>query len=323
MKILFSADWHIKLGTKNIPDSWAINRYRILFSEIYALEQKVGMHIIGGDIFDKLPSMQELELFFEFVSGCKVDTIIFPGNHEALKKDTTFLSHLKEVTNRINSKVEIIDDFYTLGAHARVDIIPYNKLKEYEKGWQKDKKRIPSPILFTHVRGEIPPHVKPEVDLDMFNSWDIVFAGDLHSHSNCQRNIVYPGSPVTTSFHRNLVDTGVIILDNETKKWDWVKIEVPQLIRKTIKVGEPMVATGYHHTVYEVEGDMSDLHLVEESDLIDKKISKRNNDTALILDRDMTIEQELSEYLEYILQIPVDSIEKVLKEFKDNIKDFQ
>ena len=57
--------------------------------------------------------------------------------------------------------------------------------------------------MFTHVRGEIPPHVKPEVDLDMFEDFPVVFAGDLHAHSNTQRNIVYPGSPMTTSFHRS------------------------------------------------------------------------------------------------------------------------
>ena len=316
MKILFSADWHIKLGTKNIPDNWAINRYRLMFQELYNLEAQVDMHIIGGDIFDKLPSMQELELYFEFISKCSIKTIIYAGNHEALKKNTTFLSHLKEVTNRINPLVEIIDEFYTLD---NIDFIPYNKLKEYHPA----DIDFHGDILCTHVRGEIPPHVKPEVPLELFDRWKVVLAGDLHSYANCQRNILYPGSPVTTSFHRNLVDTGVIIIDTTTLSHRFIRLEVPQLIRKTIKVGEPMLATEYHHTVYEVEGDMSDLHLVEESDLIDKKISKRNNDTALILDRDMTIEQELSEYLEYILQIPVDSIEKVLKEFKDNIKDFQ
>lgn len=315
MKVLFSADWHIKLNTKNIPDSWAINRYRLMFQELYNLESEVDMHIIGGDIFDKLPSMQELELYFEFISRCSIKTIIYAGNHEALKKNTTFLSHLKEVTNRINPLVEIIDDYVTMD---NIDFIPYNKLKEYHPA----DIDFHGDILCTHVRGEIPPHVKPEVPLELFDRWKVVLAGDLHSYANCQRNILYPGSPVTTSFHRNLVDTGVIIIDTTTLSHRFIRLEVPQLIRKTIKVGEPMLATDYHHTVYEVEGDMSDLHLVEESDLIDKKISKRDNDTALILNKDMSIQEELNEYLEYILQIPPESIEKVMKEFADSIKEF-
>ena len=67
--------------------------------------------------------------------------------------------------------------------------------------------------LFTHVRGEIPPHVKPEVELDRFEDFPVVFAGDLHAHSNTQKNIVYPGSPMTTSFHRKEVKTGYILIN--------------------------------------------------------------------------------------------------------------
>ena len=32
--ILFTADWHIKLGQKNVPKDWAIARYRRLFKAI-------------------------------------------------------------------------------------------------------------------------------------------------------------------------------------------------------------------------------------------------------------------------------------------------
>ena len=69
MKILFSADWHIKLGQKNVPVDWQKNRFRQLFSsiaEVYEAEN-CSMLIIGGDIFDKMPSMEELELYFEFL----------------------------------------------------------------------------------------------------------------------------------------------------------------------------------------------------------------------------------------------------------------
>lgn len=313
MKVLFSADYHLKLNTKNIPDSWAVNRYNLLFQQLHELEKQVELHIIGGDIFDRLPNMQELELYFKFVKGCSIETLIFPGNHEALKKNTTFLTHLKEVTNSINPLVRIIDDFYS---NEYFDIIPYNKLKEY---YPQDID-FHNKILFTHVRGEIPPHVKPEIDLNLLNRWEKVYAGDLHSNSNSQRNIFYPGSPVSTSFHRSKIETGVFIIDTDKLTEDWIRLEVPQLIRKTIQVGEPIVAGEYDLIIYEVEGDMSDLHKVEESSLVGKKISKRNNDTALILSPEMTIVDELNEYLQYILEIPEGQIEKVLKEYYDNIQ---
>jgi len=50
--ILFTADWHIKLGQKNVPVKWATNRYQMFFQQIYELEKDCAMHIIGGDLFD-------------------------------------------------------------------------------------------------------------------------------------------------------------------------------------------------------------------------------------------------------------------------------
>lgn len=314
MKVLFSADYHIKLKTKNIPDEWARNRFYSLFEKLSELEKHCELHIVGGDWFDKMPTLEELELFFGFVTSRTIETIIISGNHEALKKNTTFLTYLKTITTRLNPLVRIIDDFYT---YKGIDFIPYNKLKEFEKGV---KYTFEGKVLATHVRGEIPPHVKPEVDLELFNQWQTVLAGDLHSNDNCQRNILYPGSPITTSFHRSFVDTGVILLDTTTLDSEFVKLEVPQLIRKTIKAGESMVADDYHHVIYEVEGDMAELAAVSDNSLLDKKVVKRSIDTALILSPEMTVEQEVVEYLSFILELPQETIDACLKELHDNSK---
>lgn len=312
MKVLFTADWHIKLGQKGVPPLWAKNRYQQLFKQIHNLEHKADLMVLGGDIFDKLPSMEELELYFDFVMSVRIPTIIYAGNHEALKKNTTFLTSLKEVTNNLNGLVTIIDDFKTI--HG-MDFIPYNKLKEYHPG----DVDFHGDILFTHVRGEIAPHVKPEIPLELLSRWKVVLAGDLHSYDNCQLNILYPGSPVTTSFHRSLVTTGVILFDTDTLLHEWVPLTLPQLIRKTIQVGEDMPATDYHHTIYEVEGDMAELSGMENHELLDKKVVKRDTDTTLILDAEMTIEQEVEEYLRYVLQLNDTAILAALKELSENI----
>lgn len=319
MKLLFTADIHIKLGQKNVPIDWAKNRYEILMDQLWDLQEGCDLFVVGGDVFDKLPNMEELEIYFDFVASCKVPTIIYSGNHEAVKKNTTFLTNLKEVTNKINNLVTVVDDYWSNGT---VDIIPYNKLKEWEKDPDNTFVSLHNRILCTHVRGEIPPHVKPEVDLELFNKWKLVLAGDLHSYDNCQRNILYPGSPVTTSFHRNLVDTGVLIVDTDSLEHVWKKIEVPQLIRKTIVAGESMAPTEYHHTIYEVEGDMAELEQVEDSSLIDKKVVKRDTDTALILDPEMTLYQEVEEYVRYILGLNETSIAKILLEFNNHASKF-
>ncbi len=313
MKILATADYHIKLNSRNIPDEWAISRYTELFKKLSDIELEVDVHIVMGDFLDKVPNMRELQLFFLFISTRKCRTIIFAGNHEAERKNTTFLTYFKDTVNMLNPLVSIIDDYYS---ENTFDIIPYNKLKDFEKnGYEFNNK-----LLFTHCRGSIPPHVKPEVNLSIFEQWDVVLLGDLHSHSNSQLNLVYPGSPLTTSFHRNPVDTGVLIIDTNTLKWDWIKLEVPQLIRKTVKAGEPMPATDYHHTIYEVTGDMTELGKVESNELIDKKLVKRNNDCALILKPEATIQEELTEYFTYILQVPEATITEAIAEYNNNIK---
>ncbi len=312
MRVLFTADIHVKLGQKSVPVDWAKNRYNLLWADLKELQSQCDMFIVGGDVFDKLPSMEELEVYFQFLEHCVIPTIIIPGNHESVKKSTTFFTNLKSVTARLNPLVRIIDDYHT---ESGMDFIPYNKLKEYHP----QDIDFHSDILVSHFRAEIPPHVKPEVPLELFSRWKVVLAGDLHSYDNCQLNILYPGSPITTSFHRSKVDTGVILFDTNTLDHEFVKLELPQLLRKTVKAGEPTPRTDYDHTVYEVEGDMAELSDLADHELIDKKVSKKSNDSALLLNPEMTLVEEVREYLAYILTLQEDTIDKVLQELQDNV----
>jgi len=319
MKLLFTADIHIKLNQKNVPLDWSLNRYELLLDKLWELQENCDLFVIGGDVFDKVPTMEELEIYFNLVASCRIKTIIYSGNHEALKKNTTFLSYLKDATSKINSLVSVIDDFYT---YKNIDFIPYNKLKDWEKDPDNTFYSLNNHILCTHVRGEIPPHVKAEIDLDLFKRWKMVLAGDLHSFTNSQRNILYPGSPVSTSFHRELVDTGVLVVDTENLEYDWKTLDLPQLIRKTVKAGDELTPGKYHHLIYEVEGDLGDLSVLDDSELLDKKLVKKNTDTALILDSSMTLEQEVIEYLLYVLNLDEHKIEEVLKEYRSYASKF-
>lgn len=313
--ILFTADWHLKLGQKNVPKAWAINRYKRFFAQVRELENQIDLHIIGGDLFDRLPTMEELQLYFEFVIDASVDTIIYDGNHEATKKNQTFLDYLKEATQALNPKVQIVTEIER-DKHD-FSILPYCKLHK-KASFSTLPKDIP---LFTHVRGEIPPHVKPEIDLDLLSKFPVVFAGDLHAHSNTQRNIVYPGSPMTTSFHRNEVETGYLLIRRSDWTWEWKPFELPQLIRKTVQSESEMVKTDYHHTIYELEGDLQDLSQVKNSELLDKKVVKRSTEATLILDKEMTIQEELAEYLTYVLEIEEDKIKDIISVYNDYSKE--
>ena len=310
--ILFTADWHIKLGQKNVPVKWAINRYRYFFEQVYELEKQCNMHIIGGDLFDRLPNMEELELYFSFIRKVTIPTIIYDGNHEATKKNKTFFTQLKQVSRDINPLINIIDISY-VDTELGYGILPYADL--HRKGAIEHFNKTQP--LFTHVRGEIPPHVKPEINLSLLEDFPIVFAGDLHSHSNTQQNIVYPGSPMTTSFHRNLVKTGYILINENNWEWMWEEFHLPQLIRKTVKSEEDMVPTDFHHTIYEIEGDIQDLATIKNSELLDKKVVVRKSETSLIMSKEMTIQEELMEYLTYILQINEDKVPDIIGTYND------
>ena len=310
--ILFTADWHIKLGQKNVPVKWATNRYQMFFQQIYELEKDCAMHIIGGDLFDRLPNMEELELYFSFIRGVKIPTIIYDGNHEATKKNKTFFTQLKQVSRDINPLINVVDISY-VDKDLGYGILPYADLHKKGSIEHFDTNKP----LFTHVRGEIPPHVKPEIDLDLLEDFPVVFAGDLHAHSNTQRNIVYPGSPMTTSFHRSKVKTGYLLINEKDWSWLWEEFRLPQLIRRTVTSSEEMTATEFDHTIYEVEGDIQDLAGVKNSELLDKEVVKRKSEASLIIDKEMTIQEELVEYLTYILEINPDKVPDIIGTYND------
>jgi len=318
MRILFTADVHIKLGQKGVPVEWALNRYTLLTKELNRVlaEQKCDEIIFGGDTFDRVPTMQEIGVFFDLMIGLTphVNKVIYSGNHEAVKKDTTFLSHFRPVLR--SNDVVLIDEHY-VGEHY--EILPYNELKNFAK-----KPFSPSrPILFTHVRGAIPPHVVPEVPLELFEGWDIVVAGDLHSKENSQGNIYYPGSPVTTSFHRSVTDTYVIVMDTDEGSLDWHKLNVPCLVRKTVTSAEEMVATEWHHTVYELEGDMQEIASIGRVDtpLLDKKIVKRDKESSLDLSKATTITDEVHAYLVQKLELTDEKAKALIGRLHDHIPD--
>lgn len=297
MKILFIADHHIKLGQKNVPKDWARKRFFSLWEEIRnaAESNQVDCIMHGGDIFDRVPSPEEVGIMLDMLNTLKsFHNIVYPGNHEATTKYKSFWQEFKSLEDTYDLK--IYEEFTEL--EPGVFILPYTELKKKE--WHGSEGKL----LFTHVRGAIEPHVKPEIDLDLFNKWDTVIAGDLHAHSNSQRNIVYPGSPVNTSFRRSEVlgENGYIVVNTDTTNYSFHSLQLPQLIRSTVNNPDDMVTTEFHHTIYELVGDVDDLSSVKNIEVLDKKITNRNAEAAMKTP-DMSIEEELSWYLEEVENI--------------------
>lgn len=308
MKVLFSADWHIKLGQKNVPREWQKNRYSMLFEKLHNLEARADIHIIGGDIFDTLPKPDEMAMFLEYVADCKIPTYIYDGNHEATRKGKTFLTFLKTVVSKINANVHIIDG---IEEHHGIDFIPYTHIKNF------NPKDFSNNICCTHVRGNIPPHVVEEIDLNKFSRWDLVAAGDLHSNANSQKNIIYPGSPLSITFHRKAVSNGVLLIDTNSLESEFIPLGLPQLLRKTIDSSEEITKTTYNHTIYEITGNVLELSGIDSSsDLIDKKIINRESDAVLNL-HNLTTEEELRQYFGVVVKLSKEEIDGIIKVFND------
>ena len=64
---------------------------------------------------------------------------------------------------------------------------------------------------------------------------------------------------------------------------------------------------------------MQELGELEDSELIDRKVIKRTSDVQLMLDGDMTLVEEVREYLHYILNLPEATIERAVLEVQNNL----
>jgi len=252
--------------------------------------------------------MPEVCLMYDFLRALEHEEIILiPGNHEMLTKKKDCFEVCEQIFKDLN--VTLVRDFQTIN---NVDYIPYNIL--FSDSWSTPK----STLAVTHVRGEIPPHVKPEVELSKFSHYEKVFCGDLHSRKNSQLNLIYPGSPYTTSFHRSVSKgaNGIILFDSNTGDHEWEELNLPQLLRLTITDPEEAVPGEYHHTLYEIEGNLADLSKVKNNELLDKKVAK-DIVTPPTLELTGDISDELQTYLKGVKDIKGEGMSRLLTIFKE------
>jgi DNA repair exonuclease SbcCD nuclease subunit len=285
-----------------------------MFRKLIALEARVDVHVIAGDIFDKKPEPDEISLFLSYINSVTVPTFIIPGNHEATRKGETFFEHLTEKNSIKNENVVV---FTQNGRATFRDVsfqfFPYGEV-------QTDN--LPTPILgdilVTHIRGEVPPHITPEYDFNKLKPWGLTLLGDLHfNHRYQDTNCYYPGSPVNTTFDRD--DTrkyGVDIyevIDSHNYTREFYDLNLPKLLRRTIQAGEKMLPDSRHHVVYEVTGNIDQLSKIERSDLLDKKVVEKPLEDATLDLKNKTIYEELEIYLNHI---KVADVNTVMNEFK-------
>lgn len=291
-----------------MPKDWQRNRFALLADKINGIEHDE--LIIAGDLLDSAdPTIEEIGLLYDFLAAIDTPIILIPGNHELVnKKDDCYL-YIERMLSDLG--VRVIRTFHS---ENNIDYIPYNIL--HAKEWPEASNRI----AVTHVRGEIPPHVLPEIDLNKFSKYKLVFAGDLHAKSNSQGNLLYPGSPMTTSFHRteSAGENGAYLINPDSCLYQWIDLELPQLLRKRVTSEAEMKPTAPHHTVYELEGTLEDLAKIKSSELLDKKVTQEIGSPAS-LNMNGDIVDELVEYLVEVKK--VDNIKDIVSVFREVVID--
>lgn len=279
--MLFVADEHVLFRRKGVPADFEKLRYIQLFDHLLNLSAYPSCVAVihGGDLFDRSPTIQETALVVKYLNAVVKPTYIIPGNHEQIKKDTTFLSELSNMVS--NPLVSIISDYATYNIDGtNIDFIPFNRLKQFEK---EGNSALNSELLITHVRGCIPPHVTPEVDLSIFDRWKLVLAGDLHSHSNSQRNIVYSGSPLTTSFYRNKPKKGILKVDLDTLSVDFIDLNLPALLKLTVESKDDIVEnTSQDFIAYDIVPKVEAIIEAKEDTVFHKEASREDAILAVL-----------------------------------------
>lgn len=301
MKILSVADIHINLHKKKIPYQWQVNRFNSLFGKLLELEKDCDVTIISGDIFDKKPEPDEICLFLSYANAVTKPTLAIPGNHEASTKGKSFLEYFEQekvinnnnfILSTTNRRVEIKSQTFQLFPYGEMQC---GNIPTYVEG----------DILVTHIRGEVPPHITAEFDFDKLNDWKLVLLGDLHfNHKYKHYPIYYPGSPLNTTFDRDdkrQYGVDIVHLSSlDDYRVEFVDLNLPKLIRKTVEAGAELKPHSTHHVVYEVTGSLDKLGKVQNHELLDKKIANKPQENAKLQLINMTIEEELSAYLSFI-----------------------
>ena len=317
MKILSSADWHINLHKKKIPASWQMNRYQLMYDKLYALEKECDVHVIAGDLFDEIPKTDDVSLLLSFLNSVSIPTLVIPGNHEATRKGKSFWEHFK-LHNTIKNplvSISVENERIFLGG-GTFSTFPYGSV-------QTDNlpKHHKNDILVTHIRGEVPPHITAEYDFERLRPWELVLLGDLHfNHKYKDYSIYYPGSPVNTTFDRNPkhrygVDIITVDPDNVADhSVSFVDLELPKLLRRTVSVGEELIANPVHHAIYEVTGSIDEIASVQKSPLLDKKMVINKSTESTLNLKDKSIVEELQIWMNHI---GIKNQEQVLSRFNE------
>lgn len=250
MKFIHLSDLH--LGKKVYEYSMIEDQKYILNSIIDIIdEEKINGVIIAGDIYDKsVPSAEAVELFDSFLFSLmnrKLQVFVISGNHDSPERiafgarimDESGI-HMSKVFNGEVEPFKMDDNYGYVNIYMLPFIKPIHIRNTFENaevtsyseaiGYAIEKMNINTDernILVTHqfVTGatrseseEISVGGSDNVDASVFNGFDYVALGHIHSPQNCGSNAVrYCGTPLKYSFSESKDNKSVTVVEIKEK----------------------------------------------------------------------------------------------------------
>lgn len=281
MNILFVSDIHIDFSKNS---DWEKNRVGLLFRIL--AEQEYDKIILGGDVFNRPnPTLEEINAFYKGIDLLH-NVIVIAGNHEDLNTRINTFTYLPELgfeyypTGIIET--DSTDLYFCSHSHMNTLIHARKQLK--------NKKNI----LFTHLRCDVPPHIKEEFDmLYLSNAFDLVIAGDIHQPIEPYENVKYPGQPFASRFNTE-VKHQYFIINTDTLKVTAKELHLPTKIKVTLNVKDinnyPFNSDNLYKVV--VKGSIEELHKipVQSSNVsLQKTITTKDETTEAIIDTNLDV----------------------------------
>lgn len=254
----------------------------------YAHDNGITSVLFVGDFYDSQKSLptEVVNMAVPYVMNLKEQypdlyTIAISGNHDYASKNLlhkpaiTALSHIARINNNfkvIDNGNVVIQDLKNGGDTVQVDGIPYYEFPEHFQVKLKEahdrvvKAKAVSPdrkfILLIHqtpngIPGINIPH-DTDVNDELYDIWDEVFCGHIHTPVRIKPNFTLVGNPN----HRDLSDLGdekgFWVLDTETgdKVFHSLKGRYPEFRYQTVAKGDSFKPDGENFLIPLYEQDM-------------------------------------------------------------------
>lgn len=303
MKFVHLSDLH--LGKR-------VNEYSMLEDQEYILtkiiniidDEKPAGVIIAGDVYDKsIPSAEAVQMFDDFLTRLakrNLQVFVISGNHDSPER-MSFGSRLMDqsgihISQVYNGKIE---PFAMKDEHGIINVymLPFVKPAHVKRFSDESIESYTDAIrvavaemnvdqgarnlLITHqfvtgaIRSEsedISVGGSDNVDVTVFDDFDYIALGHIHSPQNCtSEKVRYCGTPLKYSFSEAKDNKSVTIVDLAEKGSLSVKtvplIPMRDMVEIKGRYNEIMLKSFYENTSY--QEDYTHITLTDEEDIVD------------------------------------------------------